>query len=170
MAENNQHDFLMLDTIKQLVELMKANNLAEVDIERGDSHIHLRGQAPVQNLSVLPSQVVLPPVPAPAPVSQVPAAPASVPTVQTEAEDESFFKTINSPMVGTFYVSSNPDAPPFAKVGDIVQPEQTVCIIEAMKVFNEIQAEMSGKIVAVLVKDGMAVEYGTPLFKIDTRD
>jgi acetyl-CoA carboxylase biotin carboxyl carrier protein len=70
-------------------------------------------------------------------------------------------------MVGTFYVSSGPDSPPFVKVGDHVGPESTVCIIEAMKVFNEIPAEVSGKIVAVLVDNAEPVEFGQPLFKVD---
>ena len=72
-------------------------------------------------------------------------------------------------MVGTFYASSGPDAPPFVKVGDLVTPKQTVCIIEAMKIFNEIPAETSGKIVETLVKNGEPVEFGTPLFKVDAQ-
>jgi acetyl-CoA carboxylase biotin carboxyl carrier protein len=70
-------------------------------------------------------------------------------------------------MVGTFYAAANPESPPFAKVGDHVGPDSIVCIIEAMKVFNEIPAEISGKIVAVLVENGAPVEFGQPLFKID---
>ena len=72
-------------------------------------------------------------------------------------------------MVGTFYTAADPQSPPFIKVGDTVGPEKTVCLIEAMKVFNEIQAETAGKIVAVLAQNGQPVEFGTPLFKIDTR-
>jgi acetyl-CoA carboxylase biotin carboxyl carrier protein len=74
--------------------------------------------------------------------------------------------TIKSPMVGTFYASPDPDSPPFVKVGDHVGPETTVCIVEAMKVFNQIPAEASGKIVAVLAENGAPVEFGQPLFKI----
>ena len=76
---------------------------------------------------------------------------------------------ITSPMVGTYYSSSDPDAPPYVKVGDHVQKESTVCIVEAMKVFNEIQAEVAGKVVAVLVENGEPVEFGQPMFKVDTR-
>jgi acetyl-CoA carboxylase biotin carboxyl carrier protein len=72
-------------------------------------------------------------------------------------------------MVGTFYVASSPDVPPFVKVGDHVGPESIVCIIEAMKVFNEIPAEISGQIAAVLVENGAPIEFGQPLFKVDTR-
>ena len=75
---------------------------------------------------------------------------------------------IKSPMVGTFYRSSNPDAEPFVKVGDKVGPESVVCIVEAMKVFNEILAEVSGEIVAILAENEEAVEFGRPLFKVDT--
>ena len=76
---------------------------------------------------------------------------------------------IKSPIVGTFYAAANPESPPYVKVGDHVGPETTVCIVEAMKVFNQIPAEVSGKIIAVLVENGQPVEFGQPLFKVDTR-
>ena len=76
---------------------------------------------------------------------------------------------IKSPMVGTFYSAPDPDSPAYVKVGDPVGPDTTVCIVEAMKVFNEIPAEVSGKIVAVLVENGEPVEFGQPMFKVDTR-
>ena len=102
-----------------------------------------------------------------APIS-VPA--AAAPADDTPTDDESeHIVTINSPMVGTFYASANPDTPAFAKVGDSVDKDTTVCIVEAMKVFNEIPAEVSGKIVAVLVNDQDPVDCGKPLFKVDTR-
>ena len=102
-----------------------------------------------------------------------PAAPQVVdatPIVQpgNRADDDKNMVLIKSPMVGTFYTRSNPDTPPFIKVGDLVSADQTVCIIEAMKVFNEIPAETSGRIVAILVDDEEAVDYGKPLFKVDT--
>ena len=83
--------------------------------------------------------------------------------------DEAHISLITSPIVGTFYTSANPESPAFVKVGDHVGPETTVCIVEAMKVFNQIQAEVSGKIQAVLVENGQPVEFGQPLFKVDTR-
>ena len=76
---------------------------------------------------------------------------------------------IKSPIVGTFYSAPNPESPSYVKVGDHVGPETTVCIVEAMKVFNQIPAEVSGKIIAVLVENGQPVEFGQPLFKVDTR-
>ncbi|MGB7736438.1 MAG: acetyl-CoA carboxylase biotin carboxyl carrier protein, partial [Thermoguttaceae bacterium] len=77
---------------------------------------------------------------------------------------------IKSPMVGTFYAAPDPDSPPFVKVGDHVGPETVVCIVEAMKVFNQIPAEAAGRIIAVLVENGAPVEFGQPLFKVDTRE
>ncbi len=85
------------------------------------------------------------------------------------AKADAQLAVIKSPMVGTFFPAPSPDAPPFVKVGDHVGPDTTVCIIEAMKVFNEIPAEISGQIVAVLVENGEPVEFGQPLFKIDPR-
>ena len=77
---------------------------------------------------------------------------------------------IKSPMVGTFYAAPDPDSPSFVKVGDHVGPETTICIVEAMKVFNQIPAEVSGRIIAVLAENGASVEFGQPLFKVDTRE
>jgi acetyl-CoA carboxylase biotin carboxyl carrier protein len=85
------------------------------------------------------------------------------------AEEEGL-AVIKSPMVGTFYAAPNPDLPPYVKVGDHVGPETTVCIVEAMKILNHIPAEVSGKIVAVLVENGEPVEFGQQLFKVDTRE
>ena len=83
--------------------------------------------------------------------------------------DDAHVAVIKSPIVGTFYAAPNPESPAFVKVGDHVGPETTVCIVEAMKVFNQIPAEVSGKITAVLVENGQPVEFGQPLFKVDTR-
>ena len=83
--------------------------------------------------------------------------------------DEAHVAVIKSPIVGTFYAAPNPESPAFVKVGDHVGPETTVCIVEAMKVFNQIPAEVSGKITTVLVENGQPVEFGQPLFKVDTR-
>lgn len=155
-----------LEGVRFLVELMKENNVSELDWEQGDARLKLRRGAVAPIVDAIP-----PVVPVAAPVS--PAAPAvdapSVLKAPAEDADAKFVKTIDSPMVGTFYASPSPNAAPFVKVGDVVGPEKTVCILEAMKVFNEIQAEISGKIVAVLVKNGDPVEFGAPLFKVDVR-
>ena len=151
-----------LEGVRFLVELMKENNVSELDWEQGDARLQLR-RGPV---AAIPTVCEAVPV---APVAAVPTAAPSEPQAPAEDADAKFVKTIDSPMVGTFYASPSPNAAPFVKVGDVVGPEKTVCILEAMKVFNEIQAEISGKIVAVLVKNGDPVEFGAPLFKVDVR-
>jgi acetyl-CoA carboxylase biotin carboxyl carrier protein len=156
-------DFMSSDTfdlkrVKQLVELMKVNDLTDLEIKQGESQITLRRGSHTPMVSGADKAMPMHSAP-PAVLPPVVAAPAT--------PDESANTTvIKSPMVGTFYAASSPDAPPFAKVGDTVSPEKTVCLIEAMKVYNEIQAECSGKIVAVLVKNGEMVEFGKPLFRV----
>ena len=157
-------DVFEIGRIEQLVGLMKENGLSEIDLAQGKFRIQLRrgpsGDAPVY-------------APIPVPSALPAAAPASIPTAAQgalpAAENDPFIKEITAPMVGTFFSSPSPGKPAFVSVGDGVSPEKTVCILEAMKVFNEIQAELSGRVVAVLAKDGDAIEYGQPLFKIDTR-
>jgi len=105
------------------------------------------------------------PAPAPAPAAAAPGQPASA-APEPAADDDDTGETIDSPMVGTFYTASSPDAKPFASVGDHVDTESVVCIVEAMKVFNEIKAETSGTITKVLVENGQAVEFGQPLYVI----
>ena len=160
-----QDGVFTLEGVRFLVELMKENNVSELDWEQGDARLKLRRGAVAPIVDAIPAVV---PVAAPAPVAPVASAP-SASQAPAEDADAKFVKTIDSPMVGTFYASPSPNAAPFVKVGDVVGPEKTVCILEAMKVFNEIQAEISGKIVAVLVKNGDPVEFGAPLFKVDVR-
>lgn len=152
-------DVFDLGRIERLVALMKTNELTEIDLAHGEHRIQLRRG----------HQAAAPMAAAPVPAIPVPATPTPMAATPAPIEDTSSIQEILSPMVGTFYLSSSPDAAPFVKAGDVIGPEKTVCIIEAMKVFNEIQAEMSGKVVAVLAKNGDGVEYGQPLFKIDTR-
>ena len=161
------NDTLDLRRVKQLVELMKANDLTDIEIKQGDVEITLRRGSqtiiptampmamPAQAVSMQPVQASLPQVVQPVPVPP--------PAAQEEAANTTVIK---SPMVGTFYAAASPTSPPFAKVGDTVTPEKTVCMIEAMKVYNEIQAECTGKIVAVLVSNGETVEFGKPLFRV----
>ena len=168
------NDIFDLKRVKQLVEMMKANDLTDVEIKQGELEITLRRGTQtvmVSGSSVLAQAVPMQSVPmqsVPMQTAPAQAAPASPPLATAHAASEEPANTIliKSPMVGTFYAASRPDAPPFAKVGDTVTPEKTVCMIEAMKVYNEIQAECSGKIVAVLVKNGETVEFGKPLFRV----
>jgi acetyl-CoA carboxylase biotin carboxyl carrier protein len=145
--------------VRRLVELMQEFELAEIDLRQAEQRIRLRkDQDPV----IVPGGYAAMPPAAMAPVAApAPMAPAGAPVESAAGQ------FITSPMVGTFYLSSSPDSPAFVKVGDQVGPETVVCIVEAMKVFNEIPAECSGKIVAVLVENGAAVEYGQKLFRIE---
>jgi acetyl-CoA carboxylase biotin carboxyl carrier protein len=151
------NDTFDLKRVKQLVELMRANDLTDIEIKQGDGEIILRRT---------PQSAVVSGVPMAVPMHAAPVSSPS-PVVTTSAPEEpANTMVIKSPMVGTFYSASSPDSPPFVKVGDTVTPEKTICLVEAMKVYNEIQAECSGKIVAVLVNNGETVEYGRPLFRV----
>ncbi len=151
-------DIFDVRRIRRLVQLMNAHDLTEIDLRDGNVRVRLRkGYDPTQiryEPAVLASQVG-------SPVKGVPAA--------APVGDDAHLTVIKSIMVGTFFTSPSPDAPAFVKVGDHVGPDTTICIIEAMKVFNEIPAGVAGQIVAVLVSNGDPVEYGQPLFKVDTR-
>lgn len=148
--------------VRRLVELMEEHDLAEIDLRQADQRIRLR-RGP-QTVTVAAS----PPLAAPIGPAQagVGGAAASA-SAAGGADDDANSPAIRSPMVGTFYAAPNPESPPFVKVGDQVGPETTVCVIEAMKVFNEIPAECSGKIAAVLVENGDPVEFGQPLFRVE---
>jgi len=147
-----------LKKVRELIGLMKENDLIEIEISDGDKKIHLKRP---QQQAV---QMVSSPLPAPAPAA--PAAELQKPKTETARQEEAGLLEIKSPIVGTFYAAPNPEAPPYVNVGDKVKPDTVVCIVEAMKVMNEIKAETAGTIVEVLVKDGQSVEYGQPLFKV----
>jgi acetyl-CoA carboxylase biotin carboxyl carrier protein len=145
-------------TIKYLVRLMGVHDLTEIDLREGDLRIRLRrgpkgitatGTPAIQNM----------PAPAPAP------APTPGP-VAAETPSKQLIE-IKSPTPGTFYAASSPEAEPFVRIGSRVNPDTVVCIIEAMKVFNEIPAECTGAIVAIMVENQQPVEYGQVLFKVD---
>lgn len=150
-------DFFDVRKIRRLAELMNEQDLSEIDLQQGEVRLRLRRKLEVEAAYIEPRGAVRP-----AAVAEAPKAAAAE---ATPAADN--LAVIKSPMVGTFYTASSPDAPPFVKVGDHVGPDTTVCIIEAMKVFNEIPAETAGKIVAVLVENGAPVEFNQPLFKLD---
>jgi acetyl-CoA carboxylase biotin carboxyl carrier protein len=160
---SNPDDVFDVRRVRRLVELMQEFELAEIDLRQAEQRIRLRkDQEPV----IVPGGYGHPMPPMPSAAQHPGAAPAaSAPS--PAAADATAGQFIVSPMVGTFYVSSSPDSPPFVKVGDQVGPETVVCIVEAMKVFNEIPAECSGKIMAILVENGAAVEYGQKLFRVE---
>lgn len=171
---------MKLNEIQDLIKFVARSGVSEVEIEQKDFKITIktesekkkRGQEQMQMMQQYPAampqampaqlpQAAPAPAPAPAPAAAAPA-PAPDP-----ASDDSKFVQIKSPMIGTFYRSPGPDKPSFVNVGDSIKQGSTVCIIEAMKLFNEIESEVSGKIVKVLVDDNTPVEYDQPLFLID---
>jgi acetyl-CoA carboxylase biotin carboxyl carrier protein len=162
-APSSPGDVFDVKRIRRLVELMKEHDLSEIDLREADTRIRLR-RAGDEVVPLVQRPATAAPLPVATPLPSAQAA-AATPASETAAEGQ--VTLIKSPMVGTFYTSANPETPAFVKVGDHVGPESTVCIIEAMKVFNEIPAEVSGKIVAVLVENAEPVEYGQPLFKVD---
>lgn len=158
--------------LKQIQELIKAvnkSNLSELKIEDGDFKITIKqqGEEHVQVVAAAPAATAPQPAAAPvaAPAPQPTAAPAAPEAPQ--AEDTSNLVEIKSPMIGTFYRSPKPGEPSFVNVGDDISEGGVVCIIEAMKLFNEIESEVSGKIVKVLVDDATPVEYDQPLFLVE---
>ena len=144
--------------VRRFIELMNEHDLAEIDLRQGDQRIRLR-----RGPEVVTVAGAVPPMTTSALAPASPKAGGEAPAATSEDANA---LVIRSPMVGTFYTAASPDTPPFVKVGDQVGPESTVCIVEAMKVFNEIPAECSGKIAAVLVTNGQSVEYGQPLFRV----
>lgn len=149
--------------IQDLIDFISNSGLAEVKIETDEFKLSIKkySEAPTVKYEATPS----------APVAVAQTAPAAAPAAPVAAapvkEDTSRFIEIKSPMIGTFYRTSNPDADPFVAVGDSVSAGQTVCIIEAMKLFNEIESEVSGKVVKILVDNATPVEYDQPLFLVD---
>ncbi|NLR81825.1 acetyl-CoA carboxylase biotin carboxyl carrier protein [Chitinophaga eiseniae] len=156
--------------IQELVKMINKSNISELSIEQDKFKITIKQKDnEVQQVITVPATVataavqpVAPVAPAAAPIA--PAAPAAAPAAPAKADN---LVTIKSPMIGTFYRSAGPDKAPFVNVGDEVSSGKVVCIIEAMKLFNEIESEVSGKIVKVLVDDASPVEYDQPLFLVE---
>jgi acetyl-CoA carboxylase biotin carboxyl carrier protein len=146
--------------IKNLIALMIENDLSQIEIQEGETHILLK-RGPATGARGVPTVVAAPP-PAAARAGSV-AAPVPPTELASAAPPETH---IRSPMVGTFYTAPDPESPPFVSVGDVVDPDTVVCLVEAMKVFNEIKAEVSGRLTKVLVNNAEAVEYDQPLFVV----
>jgi acetyl-CoA carboxylase biotin carboxyl carrier protein len=154
-----------LRKIKKLIELLEESQLAEIEIHEGEESVRLIRSHPQPAAQAFQ----LPPVAAQAapPAASAPAVSAGAGAAATSDEpDLPDGDVVRSPMVGTFYSSPNPDSGPFVKVGATVSSGDTLCLIEAMKMFNQIEAEFSGKVVAILVEDGQPVEFDEPLFVI----
>ena len=153
-----------LEEIKDLIKLVSKSGLGKVEIEREGFRISIKGS---QSEQVLVQAA--PVMAAPAPVAAAPVAMASSAgdAAPVAASDDSKYITVKSPMIGTFYGTPGPDKDAFVNVGDSIQPGMKLCIIEAMKTFNEIESEVSGKIVKVLVDNASPVDYDQPLFLVD---
>ncbi|WP_367307365.1 acetyl-CoA carboxylase biotin carboxyl carrier protein [Alicyclobacillus acidocaldarius] len=151
---------LTMEEIRELIRLLDDSTLTELELEFEDGKVRLAKRAEIVSYTV--PQVAMP-------VAQAAPAPSAAPPAGSAAPapvDDPTLHVITSPMVGTFYRAPAPDAPPFVDVGSQVGPKTVVCIIEAMKLMNEIEAEVSGEIVEILAENGQLVEYGQPLFKV----
>ena len=165
-------DVKQLEELRELVEFLKANEIAEFDLEQGDLKVRIKfaGEppaAPVSGLDMAQLSRLMASAPAavPAPAAAA-AAPAGVPAA---APAEEALHEVKSPIVGTFYESPSPGSPPFVKVGDQVEVGQVLCIVEAMKLMNEIEADVAGEVVKRIATSGQPVEYGQALFAIRAR-
>ncbi len=173
-----------LDQIRELLSVVSSTDVTELTIEFGDQRITVKKSSPIplteaqlspkpiviktEDLPVVQTREMVSPATAPA-VAPAPAAVDSKPVADAPVEKTNGLVEITSPMVGTFYRASSPEAPPFVDVGDHVNEGQTVCIIEAMKLMNDMPSEVSGKIVKVIAENGSTVEYGQTLFLVDPR-
>ncbi len=175
--------------IQELVKLINKSNLTEFKMKDGEFELSIRtnkyqkqkqpqqaappNQAPAQQAPIIQMPPVQQPYPAAPPSPSAPAQPKPQPEPEVEApreekkEDNSKYVEVRSPIVGTFYRSSSPEKPPYVKVGDTIEVGQVVCIVEAMKLFNEIESEIGGKIVKVMVEDAQPVEYDQVLFLVE---
>ena len=156
-----------LNEIQDLIKLVSKSGLTEVEIEKKDFKLTIKAE----KVRVADQPIIVQSTPVAAPVISSPIAAAAPQVTEApapvSAQDDSKLITVKSPMIGTFYRSSGPDKDAFVSVGSTIQKGDKVCIIEAMKLFNEIESEVSGKIVKVLVDDASPVEYDQPLFLID---
>jgi acetyl-CoA carboxylase biotin carboxyl carrier protein len=161
---------MTIDEIRELIRVVNETQIAELEVKQGDSTVRIRRATPANQEIVVPTVLPVsvsnaaaaaaslpPPVPEPAPVNAVPPAPIR--------EDEHDV-VVKSPIVGTYYDAPAPNTPPFVRVGDRVEPKQVLCIIESMKLMNEIEAEIAGTLISKFVENGRPVEYGESLFTI----
>tara|TARA_Y100000385_G_scaffold277222_1_gene323924 strand:+ start:2319 stop:2837 length:519 start_codon:yes stop_codon:yes gene_type:complete len=168
---------LDIKEIQELIKFVAKSGVSEVDLEMGEMKISIKtppkkgkGQVEtvVQQIPVAAAPAIAPVAVQSAPaVVAVPDVVAETPTATSPVADDSKYVTIKSPMIGTFYRKPSPDKDPFVNVGDEVNVGTVVCVVEAMKLFNEIESEISGKIVKVLVEDMSPIEYDQPLFLVD---
>ncbi|MFC0522659.1 acetyl-CoA carboxylase biotin carboxyl carrier protein [Pontibacillus salicampi] len=161
---------LKIQEIRELIKLIDESSIDEFTYEsEGASVVLKKNKTEVIERSPVQSQPSPQPVQAPAQQTEVPANAAPVSEESQEEAASNYDYEIVAPMVGTFYEASSPGEEPFVKVGDKVQQDSVVCIVEAMKLFNEIEAEQAGEVVEILVENGQLVEYGQPLFRVKSK-
>ena len=167
---------MTIEEIKELLQIFNESGVAELELQRGENRLRLRRAGTAQEFVVGPDSMSTQAAgAAPVPVSTAapaaaPQAPAAAAAPQPKSPDaDSSHVLVKSPIVGTYYESPSPDAPSFVRVGDSVEPGQVLCIIESMKLMNEIEAEVAGVIASKLVENGRPVEYGEALFAIRPR-
>ena len=171
---------MTIDEIKELIQVFNESGVAELEVQRGDNRLRLRRASVQQDFVVAPAPQVVAAVPvAVVPGQAAPVSPATLPPIATPAatatatakapEPDSGHVLVKSPIVGTYYEAPAPGAPPFVKVGDSVEPGQVLCIIESMKLMNEIESEVAGVVASKLCENGRPVEYGEALFAIRPR-
>ena len=166
-SDNSAKASVNMEELRELIALLRDNGLAELELEREDFRVRLRREGVSfsgdhSQYIAVPAPVASAPAPSPAPTA--PAHPGAEASTAASADQD--LHMVTSPIVGTFYRSPSPTADPFVKIGSNVEPASVVCIIEAMKLMNEIQAETSGEVVKIYVENGQPVEYGQPLFGI----
>ncbi len=148
---------MQIDQIKELIQLLDQSSVHEMELETSDFKLSLKKETQsVMSAPVMQAQAVTPSAPAPQVEEKI----------EEATQEKASYRTITSPMVGTFYSRPAPDKEAFVNVGDRVETGQIVCILEAMKLFNDVEAEISGEIVEILVADGDLVEFGQPLFSV----
>lgn len=165
---------MTIEEIRELIHVVCASGIAELEVQRGENRVWIKRTAGAVAVEAPPSVVAAaaaPQVPAPPPIAAAPesvtvAAPQAAPPPGTPDLTDPTLQPVKSPIVGTFYEAPAPGAEPFVKVGDVIRPGQVLCIIESMKLMNEIEAEISGTIVKRLVENGQPVEYGEVLFLV----
>jgi acetyl-CoA carboxylase biotin carboxyl carrier protein len=151
-----------LRKLKKLIDLVQESGIAELEVTEGEEKVRIRsGSAPEVWTTTAPGVATSQPMPMPVPGA------AGAPTAEPAPPEEPAGHVVKSPMVGTFYRAGSPGSKPFAEVGDEVKAGQTICIIEAMKLMNEIECDKDGVVKAILVENGQPVEYGEPLFVIE---
>jgi acetyl-CoA carboxylase biotin carboxyl carrier protein len=159
---------MKLNEIQDLIKFVSKSGVSEVELETKEIKVVIRTPRSAPQMVMQAAPVMAPPVQQAPPVQmQSPPPAAENKNTAPPATDETKYLTIKSPMIGTFYRSAGPDKPVFVNIGDEIAPGKAVCIIEAMKLFNEIESDIKGKIVKVLVDDASPVEYDQPLFLVD---